>query len=220
MMTSSNGNIFALLAICAGNSPVTGEFPAQRPVTRNFDVFFDLRLNKRLSKQWWSWWFDTPSHPLWRHCNVSNVGLYNGCNLTSVTWHDQCYTNAILESVCWLSMVWCCLAPRHLEPPCSNRPASHIRITSDIMFMTNIGIHGEVYKSFHKMLWFFYHYGDIARAPILFKSPDTWLLVEKRLHDNNNESSNVRISGPLWGKSHLSDSKPQNIVTCNHKNMP
>ena len=35
------------LAICVGNSPVTGEFPAQRPVTRSFDVFFDLRLNKR-----------------------------------------------------------------------------------------------------------------------------------------------------------------------------
>ena len=35
----------ASLAICAGNSPVSGEFPAQRPVTRNFDVFFDLRLN-------------------------------------------------------------------------------------------------------------------------------------------------------------------------------
>ena len=34
----------ALLAICAGNSPVPGEFPAQRPVTRSFDVFFDLRL--------------------------------------------------------------------------------------------------------------------------------------------------------------------------------
>ena len=41
----------ALLVICAGNSPVTGEFPAQRPVARNFDVFFDLRLNKRLSKE-------------------------------------------------------------------------------------------------------------------------------------------------------------------------
>ena len=41
-----------LLAICGGNSPVTGEFPAQRPVTRSFDVFFDLRLNKRLSNQW------------------------------------------------------------------------------------------------------------------------------------------------------------------------
>ena len=41
----------ALLAFCAGNSPVTGEFPAQRPVTRSFDVFFDLRLNKRLGIQ-------------------------------------------------------------------------------------------------------------------------------------------------------------------------
>ena len=39
----------ALLAICTGNSPVTGEFPAQRPVTRSFGVFFDLRLNKWLS---------------------------------------------------------------------------------------------------------------------------------------------------------------------------
>ena len=41
----------ALLAICARNSPVPGEFLAQRPVTRSFDVFFDLRLNKRLNKQ-------------------------------------------------------------------------------------------------------------------------------------------------------------------------
>ena len=37
----------ALLAICAGNSPVPGEFPSQRPVMRSFDVFFDLRLNER-----------------------------------------------------------------------------------------------------------------------------------------------------------------------------
>ena len=36
----------ALLAICAGNSPASGEFPAQRPVTRSFDVFFDVRLIK------------------------------------------------------------------------------------------------------------------------------------------------------------------------------
>ena len=36
----------ALFAICVGNSPVTGEFPAQRPVTRSFDVSFDLRLNE------------------------------------------------------------------------------------------------------------------------------------------------------------------------------
>ena len=40
---------FALLAICAGNSPVTGEFPVQKPVTRKCDIFFDLSLNKQLS---------------------------------------------------------------------------------------------------------------------------------------------------------------------------
>ena len=45
----------ALLAICAGNSPVPGEFPTQRPVTRSFDVYFDLRSDKRLSKQSWGW---------------------------------------------------------------------------------------------------------------------------------------------------------------------
>ena len=64
----------ALLAICAGNSPVSGEFPAQRPVTRSFDVFFDLCPNKRLSKQSWGWWFETPSGSLWRH----SKGKFNG----------------------------------------------------------------------------------------------------------------------------------------------
>ena len=59
----------ALLTIYAGNSLVTGEFPAQRPMTRSFDVFFDLRQNKQLSKQWWGWWFEAPLHQLLRHCN-------------------------------------------------------------------------------------------------------------------------------------------------------
>ena len=59
----------ALLAICAENSPVSGEFPSQRPVRRSFDVFFDLRLNKRLSKLSWGWWFETLPCPLWRHSN-------------------------------------------------------------------------------------------------------------------------------------------------------
>ena len=63
----------ALLAICAGNSPVPGEFPAQRPVTRSFDVFFDLRLNKRLSKQSWGWWFEALSCPVWRHRNGQEI---------------------------------------------------------------------------------------------------------------------------------------------------
>ena len=73
----------ALLAICAGNSPVPGDFPAQRPVTRRFDVFFDLRLNKRLSKQSWGWWFDTLSCSLWRHRNVYFTG-YHGKYATTM----------------------------------------------------------------------------------------------------------------------------------------
>ena len=63
----------ALLAICAGNSSFTGEYPTQRPVTRSFAVFFDLRLNKLLSKQSWGWWFETLSSPLWRHSNDISV---------------------------------------------------------------------------------------------------------------------------------------------------
>ena len=60
----------ALLAFNAGNSPVTGEFPAQRPVMRSFDVLFDLRLNQQLSKQRKRRWFEMQSRLLWRHCNA------------------------------------------------------------------------------------------------------------------------------------------------------
>ena len=70
-----------LLAICAGNSPVPGEFPTQRPVALNFDVYFDLHPNKRLSKQSWCWWFETPSRPLWRH--------RNDIEQHSTTWHNK-----------------------------------------------------------------------------------------------------------------------------------
>ena len=69
-----------LLALYAGNSLVTGEFPAQRPVTRSFEVFFDLSLNKQLCKHSRGWWFETPSHSLWRHSNVSAC-LWSDLNL-------------------------------------------------------------------------------------------------------------------------------------------
>ena len=61
MMTSSNRNIFQ------STGSLCGEIPSQRPLTRSFGVFFDLRLNIRLSKQSWGWWFETP---LWRHCKT------------------------------------------------------------------------------------------------------------------------------------------------------
>ena len=91
----------ALLAICAGNSPVNGKSPAQRPVTRSFDVFFDLCLNKRLSKQSWVWWFETPWRSLWRHWIVltfirqgRNGNINNGdfeANNAALQWrHNGC----------------------------------------------------------------------------------------------------------------------------------
>ena len=70
MMTSSMEAFSALLAFSAGNLPVPGEFPSQRPVTQSFDVLFDLCLNKR-GKQSWGWWFETTSQSLWCHCDVS-----------------------------------------------------------------------------------------------------------------------------------------------------
>ena len=68
----------ALLALCAGNSQVTCEFSAKRPVTQNFDICFDLRLNKRLSKQSWGWWFETPPRSLWRHRNGQSASYGSG----------------------------------------------------------------------------------------------------------------------------------------------
>ena len=92
----------ALRARCAGNSPVTGECPTQRPMTLNFDVFFDLRLNKWLSKQCRRRWFETPSRSLWRHCNVAMyysdiahvvypVRAFNWLSLI-VVWYQPVYT--------------------------------------------------------------------------------------------------------------------------------
>ena len=65
-----------LLRFAIHTHTVTGEFPAQRTVTRSFDVFFDLRLSQQLSKQSICWCFETPSRSLWRHCNGLSVFCY------------------------------------------------------------------------------------------------------------------------------------------------
>ena len=73
MMTPSNGNIFRV------TNPLCWEFTGYRwyPPTKASDAelwcFFYLHLNKRLSKQSWDWWFETPSFSLWRHCNVWSI---------------------------------------------------------------------------------------------------------------------------------------------------
>ena len=85
MITSSNGKIFRVTALCAGNSPVTDEFPAQRPVTRSFDVPFDVRLNIRLSKQSWGRWFETTM--IW---GLLYLGEISWTNIQCRAWIRGC----------------------------------------------------------------------------------------------------------------------------------
>ena len=106
----------ALLALCAGNSPLTGEFPSQRPVTRSFYVFFDLRLNKRLSKQSWGWWFETPLWSFWCHCNDHItvcrggfcVGSVRVLNIVAVNVYDK---YPLLFLVCIFKSYFYALSP-------------------------------------------------------------------------------------------------------------
>ena len=106
MMTSPNGNIFRVTGHLCGEFTVPGEFPAQKPVTRSFDVFFDLRMNERLSEQSWGWWFETLSRPLWHHCNALaykstiaakshmwHFGAYNSLGICCV----GCFNNGVLR---------------------------------------------------------------------------------------------------------------------------
>ena len=94
MMTSSNRNNFRVTGPLCREFTGTGEFPTQKPVTRSFDVFFDLRLNKRLSKQSWGWWFETPSWSLWRQCNA--MPFVCRC-LSQLYWPWFC---------CYIYMLW------------------------------------------------------------------------------------------------------------------
>ena len=114
-----NGNIFRVTGHLCGNSPVPVEFPTQRPVTRSFDVFCDLRPNKRLSKQSWGWWSETSSSSLWRHRNEciwwphgmetisASQAPYEGSTGFPITEGQQC--RALMFSllawlICWTTV--------------------------------------------------------------------------------------------------------------------
>ena len=127
MMTASNGNIFRV------TDHLCGEFTGHRwiPRTKVSDVelwcFFDKRPNKRLSKQWWGWWFETPSRQLWRHCNdwmcfqviipLCNT-VYNLCDsikacYSQVTmsigiWTARCVKSLVMvkwHGNCWITII-------------------------------------------------------------------------------------------------------------------
>ena len=98
MMTSWHGNIFRV------TSPMCGEFTGDRwilrtkLVTRSFDVIFDLRLNKQLSKQWWGWWFDTTSRPWWSYVKIFCNCIVNMVNNRSF----PCWSVTLID---WLHYV-------------------------------------------------------------------------------------------------------------------
>ena len=119
-MTSWNGNIFLV------TGPLCGEFTSHRTVTvtRRFDVFFDLRLNKWLSKQSWGWWFETLSCPLWCHCNALGLGILLMLLSSLLYWvvvmyvdipsyffhishEEHCEYHHISEFVFWGQFIFC-----------------------------------------------------------------------------------------------------------------
>ena len=130
----------ALLAICAGNSPVNGEFPTKRTGTQIFDVFFDLRPNKRLSKQLWGWWFETPLRSFWRHLNDSQHyadGIFKCFRQT------KCCTASNMSLTIVTSSNENIL---HVTGPlCGNSPVRHWPFVW--------GIHGSPGNSPHKGQW-------------------------------------------------------------------
>ena len=115
----------ALLVICAENSPVPGEFPTQRPVTRSFYVYFDLRPNRRLNKQSWGWWFETPSRPLWRHRNVLRD------RYTRISFHVH-------------SKHICCMKHIHVTKTYAYQVCTRMWARIDIMHV-NIHLHTQVF---------------------------------------------------------------------------
>ena len=97
----------ALLALCAGNSPVIDEFPSQRPVAWRFQDFVDLRPNKRLSEQWCVWGVEMPLRSLWRHCDdkYRSYALYT--TSTSIGYNpSQRLNHAVFTSRCYMELYW------------------------------------------------------------------------------------------------------------------
>ena len=96
----------ALLALCAGNSPFTGEFPVQRPMKRSFDISFDPRLNKQLSKQ--PWGGDFRRHGA--HCDVTVMVFLNANTMIYIRWyislrHVDLYEVRTKDFVCVVNQI-------------------------------------------------------------------------------------------------------------------
>ena len=91
IMTSSYGNIFRVTGHLCGEFTGPRWSPRKWPVTRTFDIFFDLRLNKRLNKQSWGWWFEILWCPLWRHCNDTTLNKEYFILFWSILFNKKSY---------------------------------------------------------------------------------------------------------------------------------
>ena len=164
----------ALLALCARNSPVIGKFPSQTQVTRSFDIFFDLRLNTRLSKQSWGWWFETPSRLSWRHCNVfqphySDFTWESWSPNSPANWlfpRELVYANNTHVSVPW----------RHIEldyVPCNSVTMTHILFSTSAchtfwVFTINLySMWRQISKTFILAILFFFFYFPLSIYKLL-----------------------------------------------------
>ena len=99
-MTSSN--VSALLALCGGNPPVTGGCPSKRPVTHCFDVFFDVRQNNQLNKQFMHRWFETP----WCPCDVTVIERSFSWHIFATLYYCRCsrINGMVLHVTLWWSI--------------------------------------------------------------------------------------------------------------------
>ena len=136
-----------------GNSPVPGEFPSQRQETRSYDVFFDLRLNERLSKQSWGWWFETLSSPY--HDVILMIFL--GVPVKQPTLHRLISAAVCRWVTCdrfFLGGKSCALAPCNITPKFSEKktPVS-VRFIIKIQHIYVLHMHD--YKKIPSVFWKF-----------------------------------------------------------------
>ena len=172
MMTSSDGNIPALLAICAGihrppvNSPHKGQW-------RGALMFsFNLCLNKRLSKQSRGWWFEAPSCPLWRHCN--EICCYD------LNDHNRIVTIAssymLLPKCCYDLKTWhyvkllCYFTSTYWKQMIRNKSRGEIFLHNEVLFLFSLVVRsGEGNKTLNYRTVVELH-NSICKAPLTVKS--------------------------------------------------
>ena len=111
-------------------SPVTSPHKGQWRGALMFS--FDLRLNKRLSKQSWCWWFETPPRQLWRHWNVF-LELHSGIIASEI----------IFLSDIWLAAAWFLI--NSCQRSVRNNPVWSLTICNDdssfvIWKIANVGL--------------------------------------------------------------------------------